>query len=737
MMTLYDKLKNFLRKDIASRLAIIITAAIFLELMSVVQYYYTRHLLKEELDKRSEIELAVKKRIIQNTLQSAEETMEDHLWDMQTNLSNPDSMFSATRRLIATNEEVVGGCIAFKPHYYPSKGRLFEPYAYKKSNGQIDVVQLGSQEHDYTKHPAYQSVVKNLKSVWSDPYLYGTDSIQRLSTYSYPLYDKKGQFVAVCGTDIDLTWLGDTLNAWHGYPSSFGLMLTSSGHLVSGSSQQNSRQQDIEQVVRLINDSTVKRTWDKNHRNQMIEFRTQKDGEKAYIYYSALTNQPNWQIALVSYDREVYAKVYRMRSYSMLMMLTGLLVLFFLINRFARSERRLHKAGVEQARIGSELHIARNIQTEMLPKTFPPYPDRDDIDIYGTLSPAKEVGGDLFDFFIRDEKLFFCIGDVSGKGVPSAIVMAVMHSLYRMIKSHVNNPASIMQSLNEELCKDNETNMFVTLFIGIIDLPTGHLYYCNAGHDNPILVGSMLEKLPLKANLPIGVFDDTRFEMQDLQLPADVTLFLYTDGLTEAKNAEHKQFGMRRVMEALAICRQQSDMTAEMMVNTVNHHVQQFTNWAPQSDDLTLLAIHYRQQKEDNLFSETLTLANDVSEITRLNMFVKQVTSQINMDKKTARYIQLALEEVVTNVINYAYPAGTKGNVTIEAKADKHDLRFVVSDNGQPFNPTEAPLADTSLSAEDRPIGGLGILLIRKLVDTVNYERIDEKNILTLRKHLS
>ena len=599
MTGLYDKLKDFLKKDIASRLAIIITAAIFLELISVVQYYYTRHLLKEELDKRSEIELRVKSRIIQNTLLSAEATMRDHLWDMQTNLAHPDSMFSSTRRLTETNEKVVGGCIAFVPYYYPAKGRLFEPYAQKKGNG-IEVVQLANEEHDYTRHPAYQSVVSNHQGIWSDPYLYGTDSVSRLSTYSYPLFDKKGKLAAVCGLDINLTWLGDTLNAWHGYPSSFGLMLTSNGRLVSPTLHPITNQQDIEQVVSLINDSTVKRTLSTNGRNRMIEFRSHKNGEKAYIYYTTLRKHPHWQIALVNYDREVYAKVYRMRSYNLLMMLTGILVLLFLINRFARSEHRLHMAGIEKARIGSELNVARDIQTQMLPKTFPPYPERDDIDIYGSLSPAKEVGGDLFDFFIRDEKLFFCIGDVSGKGVPSAIVMAVMHKLYRMVSAHVNNPAQIMQALNEELCKENETNMFVTLFIGILDLPTGHLSYCNAGHDNPILVGTMLEKLPVEAYLPLGLFEDVRFEKQEMQLPASVTLFLYTDGLTEAKNPESQQFGIRRVMEALALCRQQKDMTAETMVNTVAHHVHQFIDWSAQSDDLTLFAIRYMQQQKNH-----------------------------------------------------------------------------------------------------------------------------------------
>ena len=177
----------------------------------------------------------------------------------------------------------------------------------------------------------------------------------------------------------------------------------------------------------------------------------------------------------------------------------------------------------------------------MLPKTFPPYPERNDLDIFGSLTPAKGVGGDLFDFYIRDEQLFFCIGDVSGKGIPASLYMAVTRSLFRNISQHVSKPEQIINALNQAQSEGNDTNMFVTLFVGVLDLKTGRLCYCNAGHDSPLLLGSKVTILPCECNLPIGVITDFTFEQQEITLKRPTTIFLFTDGLNEAENIDHAQ----------------------------------------------------------------------------------------------------------------------------------------------------------------------------------------------------
>ena len=268
----------------------------------------------------------------------------------------------------------------------------------------------------------------------------------------------------------------------------------------------------------------------------------------------------------------------------------------------------LRDTTAQKAAMESELKIAHDIQMSMLPKTFPPYPERDDIDIYGMLTPAKAVGGDLFDFYIRDEKLFFCIGDVSGKGIPASMFMAVTRSLFRNISAHVVLPEHIAYALNNALTEGNETNMFVTLFTGVLDLATGHLHYCNAGHNAPLLVGCDVEdsvphadpqvrELPCLPNLPLGIMGEFQFEAQEVDLDPDTTIFLFTDGLNEAENAFHEQFGDERIMEVANRLLAQREHQPINITYEMFQAVHNFVNGAEQSDDLTMLAIQYTSKK--------------------------------------------------------------------------------------------------------------------------------------------
>jgi len=373
----------------------------------------------------------------------------------------------------------------------------------------------------------------------------------------------------------------------------------------------------------------------------------------------------------------------------------------------------------------------------MLPKIFPAYPDRDDIDIFGQLTPAKAVGGDLFDFFIRDEKLFFCIGDVSGKGVPAALVMAVTRAQFRTVSAHESMPERIITRLNETMSEGNESLMFVTLFIGVLDLPTGRLRYCNAGHDAPLLIGAGIGMLPCDSNLPVGVMDDWKFTVQESHINKDTTIFLYTDGLTEAENSSHSQFTEERIIK---VAREALDSNANrpvMLVQNMTKAVKEFVDGAEQSDDLTMLAIQYTKQQLDIRYQCSITLANDIKLLPQLKAFMDHVCEAMKFDETTTLQMNLAIEEAVVNVMDYAYPKGTTGSVNVEAQANDVRLKFTISDYGKFFDPTIVPSVDTTLSLEERSIGGLGIFLVRQLMDSVNYERIGGFNVLTLRKKLS
>jgi sigma-B regulation protein RsbU (phosphoserine phosphatase) len=294
-----------------------------------------------------------------------------------------------------------------------------------------------------------------------------------------------------------------------------------------------------------------------------------------------------------------------------------------------------------------------------------------------------------------------------------------------------------MQALNETACQRNEQNMFVTMFIGVLDLPTGRLRYCNAGHDKPFVIGEETKPLPAKPHLPLGVMDNMVYTIQETVLQSGESLFLYTDGLTEAKNASRELFGVKRIEKGLQDCIKNESIASESLIRTLTNRVNAFVDGAEQSDDLTLLAIQYTPQEKHIIYCETLTLINKLSEITKLNAFVKSATAALNMESGLANRIKLAVEEAVTNVIDYAYPNNTEGNINVTIEADESRIRFILSDTGAEFDPTSVSKADTTLTVDERPIGGLGVFLVRNLMDSINYERTDGKNVLRMEKRFA
>ena len=511
MASFIDRIRTFFKERKGSRLILILLTALLLELVAALQYTYTRNLLIKEEERITRMELTMESEIILHTLEEAELSMFENEWSVKESLAHPDSLFGAVGRMIESNSSVAGACIAVLPDYYPEKGRLFEPYAHRE-DGRILVDQISGPDHDYTLGPYFQQALREETEFWSDPYDYGTDPVQKLTTYTYPVRDRSGRLAAICGLDIDLTWLSDTLNVHPYYPSSFGFMLTRNGRLVAGPREERVSPRTMDYVAGLVMDPTVDRTIRGRHRVSCIEFRDPVSGKRAYLDYRALPRDPGWIVAEVSYRDEVLAPVRSMMWRILLMALAGFAFLLVIIHRFARNGKRLWEADVKQARIGSELRIARRIQEEMLPKASL---DRSDLTVQGSLAPAKEVGGDLFDYFIREGKLFFCIGDVCGKGVPAAMLMAVVHSMLRMLSEQEEAPARIVGELNREACRNNATGTFVTLFLGVLDLSTGRLRYCNAGHDRPVLVGDSVEELPALANVPVGAFDDVTYQEQE------------------------------------------------------------------------------------------------------------------------------------------------------------------------------------------------------------------------------
>ena len=440
-----------------------------------------------------------------------------------------------------------------------------------------------------------------------------------------------------------------------------------------------------------------------------------------------------WRMAIIIPDDVLYAELRKTSVIISMLMLLGLGLLIFIVTHAARTLRELISSLEKNQKMESELEVAQTIQKAMLPMVFPPFADRKDLNIYGLVNPAKEVGGDLYDFYVRHNKLFFCVGDVSGKGVPAALIMATTRSLFRSVTAGEEDAAEIVTIMNDALSEQNEQNMFITLFVGVLDMKSGELSYCNAGHNAPLRVrnqyseisirNSDVESMEVLPNLPLGIMKGYAYKAQQTTISKNDLLFLYTDGLTEAENSEHEQFGEERMIHRLQALR---NMRPREIVEAMQADVEAFVDGAPQSDDLTLLCIRYQ--------TEAIIMRNDIEQIPTLAEWIEGlgIPDELNMQ------VNLALEEIVTNVMLYAYPKDKSGQVFVEFVRGRDErgelLTFIVSDSGKEFDPTKKEEVDTTLSAEEREIGGLGIHLVRQLMDEIVYRREDGKNVLKLTK---
>ena len=710
---------------------IIVFAALLLELFSWAQYYYTKQILEYELEKKASIEMTMKAILVKSMLNTTEQVLNSHVTEITKLTKDPDDINDALHTADPIIMYFKGMGLAFVPGYYEGNDELYEPWAFNTKDGVMVRDNLAMRGgHDYTNYKFYTEPITTGKHYWSNPYIDSVETHSLITTYSVPIIDKNGQKAAVAGIDLSLEWLSDSLNNRHIYPSSYCLLLTQDAKLISQPAKTHPRFKDFDDAIRLINDSTNLARVVAKSKIKVIEFDTE-DGKEACVFFHHMKGDPHWMVAVVCYDDEVFAGLNDMRLRTGLLMLLGFMLLGYIIYRFLKNNKRMAQNELEHERLNTELQVAKRIQSEMLPHDDVSH---DNFVIAASLLSAREVGGDIYDYFLRDDKLFFCIGDASGKGVASALIMSVTHSMFRSFGSRESHPARIVQKINQAVCHGNESSMFVTFFVGVLDLPTGRLHYCNAGHDTPLFIdNNKANNLDVVSNIPLGVDVDWFFDGQQTVLKPGETLLLYTDGLTEAMDAKHNQLGLQRVKDTIS---QHIGDEPQQLLDALHRTCEEFVDGAEQSDDLTMLAVKFTPREEETILRHELSITNSLSHVPEVNDFVKNFCDELKLAEKDSQNLKLAIEEAVVNVINYAYSADEKGDINIEATATASSLKFKIIDSGVAFAPTDAPDVDTSLSAEERQIGGLGIFLVRQLMDTINYERIDHKNVLTLTKKL-
>ena len=637
----FNKIK--FKNSISGRLTlrVLIVSALIFTMTFTLFVRMAANKVREEATKHAHSELSNTIHQIDAVLNAVETAVQNTAWLVPYRLSSPDFMYDITERLLQNNDFICGSAVAFEPDYYASEGHYFSPYSYRDANGEIKSKQLGNDAYDYHYMDWYQ-IPKLLKEpYWSEPYYDDGGGEMMMTTYSMPLYDEFGNLYAIITADLSLEWLTELVGDIKAFDKSFNLMVSRNASYIVHPDRNLILNETIFSSTYGDDDESLKKMQDDMvHCRAGEVLRDMADG-KYFVFYSPVETTC-WSVAIVCPRSELYLGVKKMRD---VLIILGVMALLLMISmsyngirkvvspvedfsdvakKIAQGEfnaelpqinsedelKELHDSfeylqtslvqyidelkatTANKERIESELRIAHAIQMGMIPKSFPAFPERDDLMLTAKLVPAKEVGGDLYDFFIENEKLYFMIGDVSGKGIPASLVMAVTCRLFRSVASHLDKPEEIITSLNDSLSDGNESNMFCTAFLGILDLKTGHLDYCNAGHNAPLLIDSdgnvsAMEVIP---NLPLGLFEGFPYQGQEATITKGTMLYLFTDGVNEAENNVMEQFGDDRLVSLLkskATCR------PDEITESTFAEVQRHADGADQSDDITVMCLKY------------------------------------------------------------------------------------------------------------------------------------------------
>lgn len=388
----------------------------------------------------------------------------------------------------------------------------------------------------------------------------------------------------------------------------------------------------------------------------------------------------------------------------------------------------------EKERINAELNLASSIQAHMLPCIFPPFPEHSEFDLYAIMDPAKEVGGDFYDFYMIDEdKLAIIVADVSGKGVPAALFMVIARTLLKNYTQMGMEPNKVFETVNRLLCDGNDAGLFVTAWMGVLELSNGTMTYVNAGHNPPLLkrADGRFEYMRERTGFVLAGMEGVRYRQNTLCIAPGDRLFLYTDGVTEATNPDQKLYGEDRLQ---AFMNSHADGATASVLRELREDIDVFAGSAPQFDDITMLLLDFKG-KETKMARRTFAAKEDA--VADMISFVEETLENADCPMKTQTAVCIAMEELFVNIAHYAYPGGA-GCAEIAIGIDKNSriATFVISDTGVPFNPLEKKDPDITKPAEEREIGGLGIFIVKKTMDTVRYARVQDENQLTMTKKL-
>lgn len=513
-------------------------------------------------------------------------------------LPTEEEIFVILEQFLNANPFICGVAIGFEPFLYTNDNRKNGFAAYVTNvSGHIESLELGN-IHDFHQKEWYCEAARSNKSYWAHPFR-ETSQGKVVTCYSLPLHGFDNRLVGVLAVDINTSAFRDKCNEVSPFEGTEITLVDGNFRFISHPDS-TFLLRSVSEVGAYDNYNADDSMRIKMEAHQSGKYSVKKSsGEESFFYFTTIP-RTGWTLSVECPKKQVFGGVDRMRRDTTIIAIISLLAM---IACFLWIFRRLQKQTLNRANLENELHLASAIQMGMIPKIYPAFPDIPELDVCGYLKPAKSVGGDLYDYFVRDKRLYFCIGDVSGKGVPASLFMMVVLSLFRSITQNTDDPAEILNSLNKSISRGNTKCMFCTMFVGVLDLTTGKLNYCNAGHNPPILrrfnddgCTVNVDYMKLKTNLAVGMFERFVYNGATLTLAPGEALFLYTDGVTEAEDEHHTLFGEAATLKALADARAANARTAQDFVNSTAQAVTNHAGHAEQSDDITILVVEYKGQ---------------------------------------------------------------------------------------------------------------------------------------------
>ena len=636
-----NKIFAYIRRKLSVRVSlwvVMFAAVIFIAALGFL-FYQSREAVRQEAISRATQILDKTSLRVEGILNRVEVATYMTEWLVQRHPNKADSMFVYSRGMLLNNPDFYNCSIAFEPYYFKDQGRYFSAYS-KHDGDSIRTIQGGSDNYQYFFMDWFLMPSLLNKPCWTEPYMdydVATATSEMVTSYCMGIKDKDDKMIGVINTSLSLNWLSQTISAVKPYPNSYSIMVGRGGtYFVHPDSTKITRQTIFTQTIEHP-DTALTALGHAMQRGEEGIKQMNIDGVDSYVFFKPL-GKTGCSMAIVCPESDIFGGFDRLRRTVMTIVCVGLLLMLYFFIRIITRElsplRRLAKEAetiasgqfdtqlpdfkrsdeigqlsqsfgnmqqslvryieelkettAQKASMESELQVASGIQMSMLPNKFP---DREGLDMYASMTPAKEVGGDLYNYLLKDDSLYFCLGDVSGKGVPASLFMAQATRLFRTLANQQMAPADICTHMNEALSGDeNTTSMFVTLFVGVVDLKTGHLSFCNAGHNPPIIGGGEHhgDFLKMQSNFPIGVMPGLEFQGEEIENIKGRPLFIYTDGLNEAENREFAQFGDEHLLDIL---RNTHFDTARQVVETLAAEVERHRDGADPNDDLTMMCL--------------------------------------------------------------------------------------------------------------------------------------------------